>query len=632
MRSFAPVRTQGEKPKPASRAREQNVAKPGHVATEAEDLASSPSRLEYDFNRIAIHPPVATTATNQTRLGITHNEGTHEQEAQRTAGQVMATSAQNTAGGTPPRIQSLASRPAWRTVAPPSVYDALARSGSPLGPAVRRNMERRFGRDFSHVRVHSGETAEQSAKDVNAHAYTLGHDIVFGAGQFAPGTTGGQRLLAHELTHVVQQSGVTGLQRQPAGPSRTGRILSLKEIEADPKRKQARKLTGQTTAKVCRSLSAGAGKGNCPATLQPGLQVTIVAEKAGGAWLQILTPEQLPGFGPKEPVYVMAAFVEEVTPAAAQTPRSSGPVLKDILRLDQTEPIKGLAKNQPNYVDYTIARLESAPLGPDITLFPKTGAASQTGISIPKGDFFMDADPLSGFSLGQNQVYKSRPIAEAVVTDLIKQTPDIPVYAYYLQDGVIFPTTLSDTTIPNLMPFIRKKREQDLADVKATADLAEAVAWWYVGARFPIKIGKGGAPAGTAGKETVKQVEKEAAKQAEKEAAKQAEKEAAKQTEKEAGKQAAKKVPAVQPSAPAGWKGTLNAFGKEIGWPRAGKINVPAATADLAKLRNAGVTEQWAVQQAKIYREVARLNPKNPTATLRAEWLEAIAARLRGAP
>jgi hypothetical protein len=71
-------------------------------------------------------------------------------------------------------------------------------------------MEQRFGHDFSRVRVHAGTAAEQSALDVHAHAYTVGHDMVFGAGRFAPGTHAGRRLLVHELAHVVQQSGAEG--------------------------------------------------------------------------------------------------------------------------------------------------------------------------------------------------------------------------------------------------------------------------------------------------------------------------------------------------------------------------------------------------------------------------------------
>jgi hypothetical protein len=68
-------------------------------------------------------------------------------------------------------------------------------------------MEQRFGHDFSRVRVHWGAAAEQSAQDVNANAYTVGHNIVFGTGRFAPGTHEGRRLIAHELAHVVQQAG-----------------------------------------------------------------------------------------------------------------------------------------------------------------------------------------------------------------------------------------------------------------------------------------------------------------------------------------------------------------------------------------------------------------------------------------
>jgi len=86
------------------------------------------------------------------------------------------------------------------------------------------------------------------------------------------------------------------------------------------------------------------------------------------------------------------------------------------------------------------------------------------------------------------------------------------------------------------------------------------------------------------------------------------------------------------PSAPATWLGTQSAFGKEIEWPARGKIITPAEQIDLAKLQRAGVTEQWATQQAKIYREIAKDNPGNPTAALRAAWLEKVAARLRGGP
>jgi hypothetical protein len=89
---------------------------------------------------------------------------------------------------------------------PAIVYEVLNSPGQPLDPATRAYMEPRFGHDFSKVRVHTDAKAAESARGVNALAYTVGKDVVFGAGQFAPRMRGGQRLLAHELTHVVQQS------------------------------------------------------------------------------------------------------------------------------------------------------------------------------------------------------------------------------------------------------------------------------------------------------------------------------------------------------------------------------------------------------------------------------------------
>jgi Domain of unknown function (DUF4157) len=85
------------------------------------------------------------------------------------------------------------------------VRDALDEGSQPLSPATRAYMEPRFGYDFSQVRVHTGERAAESARSVNALAYTLGGDVVFGAGQYAPTTSSGQKLLAHELAHVIQQ-------------------------------------------------------------------------------------------------------------------------------------------------------------------------------------------------------------------------------------------------------------------------------------------------------------------------------------------------------------------------------------------------------------------------------------------
>jgi hypothetical protein len=77
--------------------------------------------------------------------------------------------------------------------------------GSPLDSGTRGFMESRLGADFSDVRVHTDATASESARSVQAHAYTVGSDVVFQSGKYAPESDSGKRMLAHELTHVVQQ-------------------------------------------------------------------------------------------------------------------------------------------------------------------------------------------------------------------------------------------------------------------------------------------------------------------------------------------------------------------------------------------------------------------------------------------
>ena len=149
----------------------------------------------------------------QRKLAVGASNDPLEQEADRVANQVLAAPAHSVGGGAPSRIQRFAEQSAGQVdTAPASVARVLASSGRPLEPPLREDMEQRFGHDFSRVRVHSGSSAERSAQDVNANAYTLGHNIVFGAGKFSPGANEGRRLIAHELTHVIQQTGSPPLQ------------------------------------------------------------------------------------------------------------------------------------------------------------------------------------------------------------------------------------------------------------------------------------------------------------------------------------------------------------------------------------------------------------------------------------
>lgn len=150
----------------------------------------------------------------------------YEQEADLVADQVM----RRPAGATLPVVQRRVNGQSGSTTmtAPPVVHEVLGVSGQPLDLATRAFFEPRFSHDFSHVRVHADGKAGESARVIDARAYTVGHNIVFGAGQFAPGTRAGRELMAHELTHVVQQSG-----RQQDGATSSVARIARKSTEAE---------------------------------------------------------------------------------------------------------------------------------------------------------------------------------------------------------------------------------------------------------------------------------------------------------------------------------------------------------------------------------------------------------------
>lgn len=220
--------------------------------------------------------------------------------------------------------------------------------GQPLPEETRSFMESRFGQDFSQVRVHAGSKAAQMNRALNAQAFTHRQDVYFGAGKYSPESSEGKRLLAHELTHVIQQHASTGsaIQRQPEPPSKgelsnKGKILSLEEIAKDPQREKLRKEQGQVEAKICTSMNFT----GCRTTLQPGTEVTILERKFGGRWLRIGSAG-IPGFGPKETCYVLGTFVKEI-PKQTSAPTSAEEGTKEkVIQAPSAETQKEHEKNQ----------------------------------------------------------------------------------------------------------------------------------------------------------------------------------------------------------------------------------------------------------------------------------------------
>lgn len=151
------------------------------------------------------------SARLQTRLRVGDASDPLEREADEVAERVLRSAGPIQALAPSPEMARRASATPGMAVRPqlgPATeqkIQALRGGGEPLPEPVRELFEPRFGHDFSRVRLHTGGTAESVASSLNALAFTMGDDIVFGAGQYAPGTETGKRLLAHELTHVVQQ-------------------------------------------------------------------------------------------------------------------------------------------------------------------------------------------------------------------------------------------------------------------------------------------------------------------------------------------------------------------------------------------------------------------------------------------
>ncbi len=164
------------------------------------------------------------------------------------------------------------------TDAPEIVSDVIAETGRPLDPLVRSFMESRFGFDFSQVRIHTDALASQAADAVQAQAFTVGQNVVFGAGRYAPSTTEGQKLLAHELTHVVQQNHT--LSQRPA-------FLMRQEGGGGQRQQQAVPSAFYMQLYVVRDSSIGLGGGHLVTDLAA-FKTDVMRLQNTGAWTLVL--------------------------------------------------------------------------------------------------------------------------------------------------------------------------------------------------------------------------------------------------------------------------------------------------------------------------------------------------------
>jgi hypothetical protein len=253
-----------------------------NTSTDAPRPALDHAPTSQAWTSLALRP-----APLQRKLAINPPDDAYEREADRVAEAVTNTTAPQVqracacggtcdecSGGAKVQTMHTGSDHAQEATAPPVVDEVLSSPGQPLEPATRTFMEDRFAHDFSDVRVHSDAKAAESARSVNALAYTVGSDVVLGAGQHAQHTDAGRKLLAHELTHVVQQSGGLGrktLQRWTINKCNQAQSVYIEDAFAksfDTLSKAARRLEQKPTTDAVKAALWLAFRSDSDATAQ----------------------------------------------------------------------------------------------------------------------------------------------------------------------------------------------------------------------------------------------------------------------------------------------------------------------------------------------------------------------------
>ena len=237
VRGVSPPAHRPERAKPRQESSRPEVARDSHSASWSFGKVSVfPSDGTRASAGSAVAPARHATGPIQTKLKVSRSHDPLEKEADVVADRVLQQSSSREKSKETPRISRAdgvshgrvsregtpAGSKAADSVAPNLVHDMVKKSGQPLDAGTREYFEPRIGHDLSGVRVHADASAAQSAQSIQANAYTSGHSIVFSDGKYAPETHDGKRLLAHELTHVVQQAGAKDESVAPAANEGSG--------------------------------------------------------------------------------------------------------------------------------------------------------------------------------------------------------------------------------------------------------------------------------------------------------------------------------------------------------------------------------------------------------------------------
>ena len=344
----------------------------------------------------------------QRKLTINTPGDRYEQEADHVADQVMRMSASPCAcgascpkckqeGGGQLQMKRLHEHDTGNMTAPPSVNELISSPGHPLDLPTRQFMETRFGHDFSGVRVHADAKASDLARQIDALAYTAGRDIVFAAGRYDTASASGQRLLAHELAHVVQQTGGASraIQRQPA-PEVGAESFQLSPFRPDDPRADASPLVasalGSTVIDGFATGSANIPKGGDDTLRFVARQIVFFIAKYPRSTVQITghtdrvdSKENNIKLGQKRADAVSAFLKDEGVPAHLIGTDSKGESDPMVPTADE----KGESRNRRVHVFFRVGR-GAFSLGADVSLTPPSPPEPEPSV---KFDLPTDYDP-----------------------------------------------------------------------------------------------------------------------------------------------------------------------------------------------------------------------------------------------
>ncbi len=260
---------------------------------------------------------IAGNRVVQPKLKISSPDDTYEQEANHVANQIMEVSEPPlqrscSCGGSCPGCQRKPHGAIGEQTALPAVDDVLNSPGHPLDPAVAAFMQSRFDHDLSPVRVHTDAQAANAADAINARAFTHKNHIVFGRDQYQPTSTGGKRLLAHELAHVVQQAGPSAQMIQRAPPP--------KQTVTPPQ------LTQQLYSQAIASIASKTGvNATLLAVLRQGqVGQTVTGVHSASSTLTVTIPPPQGSTGPSTSApAIRVVFDLEISPTTSPLPQGA---------------------------------------------------------------------------------------------------------------------------------------------------------------------------------------------------------------------------------------------------------------------------------------------------------------------